>query len=105
MRKMVLFGILWAAIGLPSCISTAMPSASSVYLDGGLGSEYGNFGLKPVADTVSPTGERCVTFTQDRPLSPGRSLRVTTQSCGTATRMECREVSRVILAISQKQHS
>jgi hypothetical protein len=82
-----------------------MPVTPSVYLGGGLGSEYGNYDLKPAGDTVSPSGERCATFVQDRPLSADTVLRVTTQSCGTAARMECKEVSRMIVALSESRRS
>ncbi len=101
MRLLVVFGIVAALTSLGGCVSTAM--APSIYVDNGIGSEFGNNGLQAAGQTVSPSGDRCIVFNQDRPLSKDFALRVVTESCGSASKMECKEVSRTIIPIAQSK--
>lgn len=90
-----------AAIALALSGCTSMGTTSSIYVNNGIGSEHGNYGLQPTGETTSPFGERCVVFSEDRPLSKDFALRVLTESCGSASKMECKELSRTIIPISE----
>lgn len=87
-----------AASTLSGCASQQI--AQSIYVNNGVGSQYGNFEMHAVGETVSPTGDRCVIFDQDRPLSNGFALRVKTESCGNPKKMECTEISRTVIRLS-----
>lgn len=99
MRLLVAFGVFVAASSLSGCVSTVM--TSSIYVDNGIGSEHGNNSLQAAGQTVSPFGNRCVAFNQDRPLSKDFALRVKTESCGSASRMESKELSRTVIPIAE----
>ena len=61
------------------------PAAASApapfYVDGGKGSEHGNFVSYQDAETTGPGGAHCVTYVWDRPLTAETALRLRSQSC------------------------
>jgi len=99
MRLLDFCGIVIVASALSACVST--DTGRSIYVNNGIGSEFGNSELQDSGETVSPSGERCVVFNQDRPLSKGFALRVKTESCGSASKMECKELSRTVIPIAE----
>jgi len=92
-------GMVIMASALSACVSTNI--APSIYVNNGIGSEFGNSALQGSGESTSPSGERCVVFSQDRPLASGFALRVKTESCGSASRMECKELSRTVIPIAE----
>jgi hypothetical protein len=63
---------------LAACGST--PEAPFA-VDGGSGSEYGNYGMVPTGETVIIAGAACTVWEWDRPLSATRVLRERSASC------------------------
>jgi hypothetical protein len=50
-------------------------------VDGGSGSEYGNYGMVPTGETVVIGGAPCTVWEWDRPISAKRVLRERSASC------------------------
>ena len=55
-------------------------------IEGGRGSEFGNYGTVPAGEIIGPEGTPCQAFAWDRPLSDGRVLRLRSASCAFAGR-------------------
>ncbi len=72
-----------------ACTSIESPSSATDLrptIDGGRGSEFGNYPAVPAGEIVGPEGTPCQVFAWDRPLSDGRILRVRSASCAFAGR-------------------
>jgi hypothetical protein len=72
-------------------------------VDNGLGSQYGNYSAQMDGETVGSSGERCVLFNWDRPLTNGLVIRLRSASCESKERpgwMVCSEISRTVIPIS-----
>lgn len=70
----------------------------------GAGSQYGNYAAQLEGEMRGPSGERCVVFNWDRPLTKDLALRLRSASCESAERpgwMVSREISRTIIPIAQ----
>lgn len=80
---------LASPILLVSCAShptppPAPPSApipAPFYVEGGAGSQHGNFVSRQESETTGPGGVPCVTYVWDRPLTETTALRLRSQSC------------------------
>ncbi len=57
------------------------PAPAPFYVDGGVGSEHGNFVSHEAGETTGPGGVRCVIYVWDRPLTAQTALRLRSQSC------------------------
>ncbi len=57
------------------------PPPPPFYIDGGAGSEHGNFASWPDSETTGPGGVHCVIYVWDRPLTAQTALRLRSQSC------------------------
>jgi hypothetical protein len=69
----------------------------------GVGSQYGNYSAQMDGETVGSSGERCVIFNWDRPLTKGLAIRLRSASCESKERpgaMVCSEISRTVIPIS-----
>lgn len=80
--------VLTAALLLTSCSGDRAPPApppamapAPFYVQGGAGSEHGNFVSVPDIETTGPGGVHCVIYVWDRPLTPQTVLRLRSQSC------------------------
>jgi len=57
------------------------PAPAPFYVDGGAGSEHGNFLSHQDTETTGPGGVRCVIYVWDRPLTEKTALRLRSESC------------------------
>lgn len=88
------------ALIVSACSATDRPPT----VGGGSGSEFGNFAAREEGETRGPSGERCVVFSWDRPLSKNQVVRLRSQSCDSTERpgwMVCRELSREVVPMSE----
>lgn len=88
---------------LAACSSTG-PGGLPPSIGNGAGSEFGNYTAESDGEMKGPSGERCVVFNWDRPISPDYALRLRSASCESAERpgwMVCRELSRTLIPIGQ----
>jgi len=72
-------------------------------VENGLGSQYGNYAAQEEGETRGASGERCVLFNWDRPLSAGFVIRVQSESCESKEhpgRMVASERSRLIVPVT-----
>jgi len=72
-------------------------------IDNGKGSQYGNYVAQVGGETQGPSGERCVIFNWDRPLTRDLAVRYTSEACPSKERpgaMICRDVARTIVPIA-----
>ncbi len=88
-------------LALSDCSSTrALPFT----IGNGLGEQYGNYGAQVAGEMRGPSGERCVLFNWDRPLTKDLAIRYTSASCDATERpgrMVCREISRTVIPMSE----
>jgi hypothetical protein len=96
-----------AALGLASCASTP-PQKSSPALPfdvgNGVGSQFGNYEMRPAGETHDAAGNRCVTFNWDRPLNRDFAIRYTSESCSSKEHPDWRTATpyvRTVIPISQ----
>jgi hypothetical protein len=69
----------------------------------GVGSQYGNYAAQMDGEMRGPSGERCVIFNWDRPLTKDLAIRLRSASCESKERpgwMVCTEISRTVIPIS-----
>jgi hypothetical protein len=70
----------------------------------GVGSQYGNYAAQMDGEMRGPSGERCVIFNWDRPLTKDFVIRLRSASCESKERpgwMVCTEISRTIIPMSE----
>jgi hypothetical protein len=94
------------ALALSGCASPETPAASNLPLSigNGVGSQYGNYAAHLDGEMLGPSGERCVIYNWDRPLTKDLAIRLRSASCESRERpgwMVCRELSRTIIPISE----
>jgi hypothetical protein len=73
-------------------------------VDGGRGSEDGNYGMQPSGETVELNGQTCTVWLWDRPLSDKQVLRVRSASCpapGRPDGMVATELDRKVIPMAQ----
>lgn len=79
--------ILTAVTLLTACSSNRAPpppgppAPAPFYVEGGAGSEHGNFVSQVDSETTGPGGVHCVIYVWDRPLTAQTALRLRSQSC------------------------
>jgi hypothetical protein len=95
------------ALALSGCSSPkeAAPAAElPPSVGNGVGSQYGNYAARPEGEMRGPSGEPCVVFDWDRPLTRDLAVRVRSASCESQERpgrMVSREISRTVIPISE----
>jgi hypothetical protein len=70
----------------------------------GSGSEHGNYAAQMAGETTGTSGERCVLYVWDRPLTPKLALRIQSSSCESQERpgwMISKELSRTVIPMSE----
>lgn len=65
----------------PSPQPAAPPVPSPFYVEGGAGSEHGNFVSRQEGEKTGPGGAHCFIYVWDRPLDSRTALRLRSQSC------------------------
>jgi hypothetical protein len=101
MRLMAALCSLSVTIAMSGCSSTGRAPLS---FGNGLGSEYGNYAAQIDGEMRGPSGERCVIFNWDRPLTKDLIVRLRSASCESKAHphwMECMEISRTVLPMSE----
>jgi hypothetical protein len=92
---------------LAACSSGEQPAPTATLppsVGNGTGSQYGNYAARADGEMRGPSGERCVIFNWDRPLSKGLAVRLRSASCDSLERpgwMVSREISRTVIPISE----
>lgn len=100
---------LASPILLASCTGSHAPPAPPppsppppFYVQGGAGSEHGNFASRPDTETTGPGGVHCVIYVWDRPLTAQTALRLRSQSCQDPKNPEmfiANELERVVIPL------
>lgn len=93
-------GCVAVAAALSACSSG--PPKLPLSVDNGRGSQYGNYVAQEGGETRGPSGERCVIFNWDRPLTATLAVRYTAESCESKARpglMTCRDIARKVIPI------
>ena len=91
------------ALILSGCAATGDRPPSPMMIDNGTGSQHGNHAARMDGEMRGPSGERCVVFNWDRPLSKDFALRLRSASCESAThpgRMTCIELERSLIPLA-----
>jgi hypothetical protein len=93
------------SIALASSGCSSIPAANlPMSVGNGLGSQYGNYAARMDGEMRGPSGERCVIFNWDRPLTKDLAIRLRSASCESKERpgwMVSREISRTVMPISE----
>jgi hypothetical protein len=103
MRRVAACCAVAAALALSACSSTSAPGLP-MSVGNGAGSQYGNYAAQMDGEMHDSSGERCVVFNWDRPLTKDRALRLRSASCESEERpgrMVSRELSRTVIPISE----
>ena len=93
-----------ASIALGGCASSPPAPGLPMSVGNGVGSQYGNYAAQSDGEMLRPSGERCVVFNWDRPLTKDLVLRLRSASCDSAERpgwMVSREISRTVIPIAE----
>jgi hypothetical protein len=106
MRLVVAACAISLGLALGACSSTGKTPAPDLPLTvaHGVGSEFGNYAAQKEGEMRGPSGERCVVFYWDRPLTNGLGVRTRSASCedkGHAGRMVAMEISRRVVPIAE----
>lgn len=79
------------------------PTPAPFYVDGGAGSEHGNFVSRQDTEHTGPGGVHCVTYVWDRPLTAQTALRLRSESCDAPEHpglYTARELERIVIPIT-----
>lgn len=114
MRLVVACCSVSIALALSGCSSTrnagsekgeTAPAANlPLSVGNGVGSQYGNYAAQTDGEMRGPSGERCVIFNWDRPLTKDLAIRLRSASCESKERpgmMVCMEISRTVIPMSE----
>jgi hypothetical protein len=94
------------AFALSGCVSKSPSAVGGLPLEvgNGIGSQYGNYEMRPNGETRDAAGDRCVIFNWDRPLNKDFAIRYSTQSCESKEHpiwMNATPYVRVVIPLSQ----
>ncbi|WP_448205121.1 hypothetical protein [Azospirillum sp. sgz302134] len=107
MRLAVACCCVSAALMLSGCSSNwraSPPDHLPLNYGNGVGSEIGNYPAQTDGEMRGPSGERCVIFNWDRPLTKDLAVRLRSSSCESRERpdrMVCTELSRTVIPLSE----
>jgi hypothetical protein len=108
-------GIVLTGLALSCCGSAPEPSPNKAAgrpatpaippsVGNGFGSEHGNYAAQMAGETTGASGERCVLYVWDRPLTRDLALRIRSSSCESQERpgwMISKELSRTVVPMSE----
>ena len=103
MRLLATCGAVGTALALSACASAPV-AEHPLSIGNGVGSQYGNYAAQAAGEMRGPSGERCVIFNWDRPLTKDLAVRLRSASCHSKERpgrMVATELSRTIIPISK----
>jgi hypothetical protein len=97
------------ALALSGCSSANLSSPQSsdvlpLNVGHGIGSQYGNYEMRPGGETHGPEGQRCLIFNWDRPLNRQFAVRYTSASCESKEHpvwMTTTDYTRKVIPIAQ----
>ena len=96
--------LLASCAGHPAPPPVAPPPASApFYVDGGAGSEHGNFLSYQDTEHTGPGGAHCITYVWDRPLTGQTALRLRSESCDAPEHpglYTARELERIVIPMT-----
>ena len=107
MRLTVACSFAAMAVTLADCSSSrgpAPPPAIPLSVGHGSGSQYGNYAAQEDGEMTGPSGEHCVVFNWDRPLTKDFAVRVRSASCESKEhpgRMTSSEISRTVIPMGE----
>jgi hypothetical protein len=97
-------GALCLALGVAACATPATtPDTLPPTVDGGLGSQFGNYAAVQGEDMTNAEGEHCVVWNWDRPISGGLAVRIRSASCPSQERpgrMVAVELDRTVIPLA-----
>lgn len=100
---MRLVGVCCAILVLSGC-ATPPTAGLPLSVGNGTGSQYGNYGAKMDGEMLGPSGEHCVIYNWDRPLTADLAVRLKSSSCDSLERpgwMVCKEISRTVIPMAE----
>ncbi|MCW2244199.1 hypothetical protein [Azospirillum canadense] len=103
MKRVVACGIAGLALALPGCM-TAPRAGLPLNYGNGAGSEHGNYAAERDGETRGSSGERCVVFNWDRPLTQDLVVRLRSASCESREHpnwMTSTELARTVIPLSE----
>jgi hypothetical protein len=92
------------ALALAGCASPEPAANLPLSVGNGVGSQYGNYAAQQDGEMRGPSGERCVIFNWDRPLTKDLVVRLRSASCESKERpgrMVCTQLSRTVIPIAE----
>ncbi len=104
MKLMTMCSFASLALLLSGCLSTRNSDELPLNFAHGSGSEYGNYAAKMDGEMRGPSGERCVIFNWDRPLTKDLAVRLRSASCDSKERpgwMVSSDISRTVIPLSE----
>lgn len=99
-------GLLDGCVGSTKTLPTPAPQVSQtlpIYVNGGKGSQFGNYAAKIDGEMIDKNGGRCVVFNWDRPLTNDLAIRLRSASCPSPENpgfMTCMELERTVIPIT-----
>jgi hypothetical protein len=102
MRLVVACCSVSIALALSGCSSTPAVNLP-LSVDNGVGSQYGNYAEQMDGEMRDSSGELCVIFNWDRPLTKDLAIRIRSASCESKERpgsMISTEISRTVIPMS-----
>ncbi len=103
MGRVVACCLAWLALALSGCMPAPRAGLPLNY-GNGAGSEHGNYAAERDGEMRSPTGERCIVFNWDRPLTQDLAVRLRSASCESREHpnwMTSTELSRTVVPLSE----
>ena len=104
MRPAFAWGAGAMALAVSACSATPSAPGLPLTVGDGIGSQYGNYAARTDGEMLGPSGERCIVFTWDRPLTADLAFRLRSASCDSTEhpgRMVCTELSRSVIPIGE----
>jgi hypothetical protein len=103
---------LSATVALSACSSTKPPPSPPprpafdmpLAINNGAGSQYGNYAAQEEREERGPSGERCVIYNWDRPLTSELAIRLKSASCEAKEApglYVSHEISRIVIPITE----
>jgi hypothetical protein len=105
MRLAIVCCMISTMLVLAGCSSRSAPVVDPPFSVGnGVGSQYGNYAAQMDGEMRGASGEDCVIFNRDRPLTKDLATRLRSASCESKEqpgRMVSTELSRTVIPLSE----
>jgi hypothetical protein len=102
LRLVLLVGAM--ALALSGCASAperkpSSPGTLPFDAGNGVGSQFGNYEMRPAGEAHDAAGNRCVIFNWDRPLNRSFAIRYTSESCESKEHPEWMSATRYVRSV------